>query len=1353
MRKALPTWLIASLGIAAIAAPCSTTGPMQRNFATGSLVIPMDNCYQRRDSSAPTQTNGCTTSLAADDGVFRAYGLVYFLLKHDVTVYWAIDGATPKAAVTGLDVTVAPGPSPLVKKLNWGTFAFDPISGFDSAQGLAYLGGPFIIDARVKPGGAPTDKEVALALIKNDPDFARFRGASDQSIDIHEVESEFSALQVRPLTGPPPKVAILAVDPQPYHKTSLDVMYKYAVAAGLDDPDCTPANGDCAGGLGASCDAAFIQKYLADTLCARVSGNCPSANVCASCAPDWVGPNILTAKFNPPGVPGKIFDILCDGDFIPPQGGTYADTQLAQGGYKLLWIPHWDTGKITPTEPASRSAAAPAPYAPSPPNSSTANRSLREWQLSWQLENIAAYVNAGNNLFVECLGIGALESGAGMHGLPATLFQTTGGMTDTTTSGNDNFALGPADFHFPAEPNIQIGDFALPGSDVDGAITTFHPDNAPSLPVSIYRSPVERLIYGTATASQQGSTCNPACTGGKVCWAGYVDGLSSGYRCVEPTPWDVATTAAVRTPDGVERGHVAYLGGHDYSPDVNNAAGTTGQTAGTRIVLNTLFNLGFACSDPNTPCSTGMLGACAQGTLRCASGGGLTCQPPAGFPTAQDACDGNDSNCNGVIDDGCNQTECTPGATRSCYGGLTGTADVGLCRSGTQTCSGGFWGACAGQVLPAPEACNGKDDDCNGATDDGDLCGSGRVCTSGVCLPSNCNSENARCPVGFDCDGSSQCQPIGCAGASPPGATCAGPEVCKDGLCVDPCSGVSCGSGSACSEGRCVAGGCALTGCSGGQACVEGSCVADPCAGVSCPTGTFCRLGDCVRSCSYVECAPGQSCDGDGFCQPTCSPDCQSGQVCVSGTCAADPCAGVQCGVSQVCHQGSCIDDPCLHVACPAGAGSCASGQCVGAGITTSVTTNVPAAAKSGGCGSMGTGGLLSLGGLLALLRRRRNAGGERRRAATPLSGVAAAAVALVFAGTLGGCSKSGGSTSCTAGQTACGSACVELTSSLDHCGMCGRACVQDFQCSSGACVLPTPNPLLRSVAPAVLGVGSRTALSVAGEGLATGAKLRVSGPGWSKELGLAVDAGGASATSDDVLDLSGIATGTADVRVANPGQPVPDVGRFISNAIRVSITDETVLRGVAPGLVRQDQPATVLTLTGVGFAPDASVTLTSQGGSPQALTISYLNLGTLTVSVEPGSLAVGMYDLTLTNPGGAPTSVKFNVTEGTPTFTSMAPGCQAPDTSLSGSATGAFVYPSSVVRVSGGSIVDSPLDTRCQQDGTDALGQCKDGQLRVTADLTDIPPGYYDVTIVNPGSPLPLRSGSLSFQVGVSCP
>ena len=40
---------------------------------------------------------------------------------------------------------------------------------------------------------------------------------------------------------------------------------------------------------------------------------------------------------------------------------------------------------------------------------------------------------------------------------------------------------------------------------------------------------------------------------------------------------------------------------------------------------------------------------------------------------------------------------------------------------------------CDKSVKPSAESCNGKDDDCDGLVDDGDLCGSGQWCTAGRC--------------------------------------------------------------------------------------------------------------------------------------------------------------------------------------------------------------------------------------------------------------------------------------------------------------------------------------------------------------------------------------------------------------------------------------------------------------------------------------------------------------------------------------------------------------------------------------------------------------------------------------------
>ncbi|MBW2975034.1 putative metal-binding motif-containing protein, partial [Candidatus Woesearchaeota archaeon] len=65
------------------------------------------------------------------------------------------------------------------------------------------------------------------------------------------------------------------------------------------------------------------------------------------------------------------------------------------------------------------------------------------------------------------------------------------------------------------------------------------------------------------------------------------------------------------------------------------------------------------------------------------------------------------------------------GQTKSC-----GT-DTGECQSGTQTCTGGIWGACVGEVAPATELCDGRDNDCDGEVDNG-------VCSQ----PDSCNETD-----------------------------------------------------------------------------------------------------------------------------------------------------------------------------------------------------------------------------------------------------------------------------------------------------------------------------------------------------------------------------------------------------------------------------------------------------------------------------------------------------------------------------------------------------------------------------------------------------------------------------------
>ena len=98
--------------------------------------------------------------------------------------------------------------------------------------------------------------------------------------------------------------------------------------------------------------------------------------------------------------------------------------------------------------------------------------------------------------------------------------------------------------------------------------------------------------------------------------------------------------------------------------------------------------------------------ACKAGVETCVGGSWGTCVGEV-VPVVEE-CNNVDDDCDGKVDDG---------LTASCYMGPPGTEGVGICRPGAKTCTAGSWSACAGDVIPQVEACNGKDDNCDGTSD------------------------------------------------------------------------------------------------------------------------------------------------------------------------------------------------------------------------------------------------------------------------------------------------------------------------------------------------------------------------------------------------------------------------------------------------------------------------------------------------------------------------------------------------------------------------------------------------------------------------------------------------------------
>ncbi|MFN3198937.1 MAG: vWA domain-containing protein [Bradymonadia bacterium] len=168
------------------------------------------------------------------------------------------------------------------------------------------------------------------------------------------------------------------------------------------------------------------------------------------------------------------------------------------------------------------------------------------------------------------------------------------------------------------------------------------------------------------------------------------------------------------------------------------------------------------------PCSS----ICGDGVEECINGQFSNCTAPN--PIEEICNNGRDDNCNGQVDEMC---ECQNGQQQPCG------SDLGTCQLGVQTCVNNQWSDCVGAIAPGTESCNGLDDDCDGITDEGDLCAAGQACGCGACVDACINNE------------------------------CDGDGVCTRGFCIED----NCPDGLVCEMGNCVPGEGEGNGGSGGS--------------------------------------------------------------------------------------------------------------------------------------------------------------------------------------------------------------------------------------------------------------------------------------------------------------------------------------------------------------------------------------------------------------------------------------------------------------------------------------------------------------------------------------------------------
>ena len=399
------------------------------------------------------------------------------------------------------------------------------------------------------------------------------------------------------------------------------------------------------------------------------------------------------------------------------------------------------------------------------------------------------------------------------------------------------------------------------------------------------------------------------------------------------------------------------------------------------------------CTNPGGVAGAGTCGPadcssnCGVGQLICVNG---TQQCDAVASPSDDTCNGGDDDCDNSIDedwvcadpDGADNI---PGNADDCP-----CAAQGQCGA-VESCQNGAV-VCQGQPIAA-ESCNCLDDNCNGAVDEGNLCGPGATCTDCQCA-FECTPGEFPCPAGKQCV-SGYCLVDPCFGVTCP-AVPGDLQQCRTSAtnqaayeCVSACATQQCGAPNICflPTGECRPDDCSTfpDRCTADQNCINGACVLDLCKDVGCGTGENCVAGACSGSCASVECPAGERCRL-GACQADpCGAPCPFGQACQddTGNCASDPCATVQCPTGQWCNpnnRGVCEDDPCViyDVRCATGE-VCKGGTCFDvqmflpdAGVDVFVTTG-----GGGGCAAGGEGSGLALAGLgLIGLVRRRRAGG-----------------------------------------------------------------------------------------------------------------------------------------------------------------------------------------------------------------------------------------------------------------------------------------------------------------------------------------------------------------------------------------
>ncbi len=374
-------------------------------------------------------------------------------------------------------------------------------------------------------------------------------------------------------------------------------------------------------------------------------------------------------------------------------------------------------------------------------------------------------------------------------------------------------------------------------------------------------------------------------------------------QCSSTNQYGTCTATRKCTPDGLAACGAQTPAAESCNAKDDNCDGTVDNLAADYKCSKAAFKSSGSgdacktdvdCAKAGEGCDTGqgkcleLIGKCF-GKPTCAANGELICAD-ANTPKLE-VCNGEDDDCDGKIDE--DFPYAAPDGSTKSYGDACG---VGECGVGTVVCKDNLTAVCSTDSKAVKEACDAKDNDCNGKTDDA-TCDDSNVCTDDTC-----DGANAKC---INTNNTAACDDKN---------LCTENDICGAGLCAG--SAIDCGN-------QCEA-------CDG----ASGKCI-NAKDGTTCSDANACTVGDsCGKNplTSNFECLPGvvkQVCDDNNVCTDDA---CDTQKGCVNAANAATvPCydgkdgtksIGTCTGGQQLCKAGK-LDKTCVGEITPAAVEAC----------------------------------------------------------------------------------------------------------------------------------------------------------------------------------------------------------------------------------------------------------------------------------------------------------------------------------------------------------------------------------------------------------------------------------------------